>query len=110
MTGETAIELLARIRKQKAEAFRKWRKKYPEKFEELRHRERERLRKISKLLSGERRKISRIEGINIKNRYEMLKLLVYYFYATRYNSKIAKKKLEEMGFKFSEAPQGTFSP
>jgi len=108
--SEPAVAILNRIRKQKAEAFRKWKERYPDKYKELlRSKYRMRL-KILKILASEKRKINKIEGINIKNAYEMLKLLVYYFYATRYNSKIAKKKLEEMGFKLNEAPQGTFSP
>jgi len=97
--SEDAVAILNRIRKRNAEAVREWRKRHPEKFMELRLRERKRERKISSLLAGEKKRISKFERVKINNRYDMLRIFIYYFYATRYKSEKARKKLEEMGFK-----------
>jgi len=90
------------MRKQKAEAVKRWRERHPEKYRQEIRRRREIERKILKTLGIIKKDISRKEGIKIKNRADMFRILYYYFYTTRYNSKIAKKKLEEMGFKLSK--------
>ena len=100
---ESPDAILARIRKQKAESFKRWKERHPDRYREAKLRTMRNICKILKVLTDTRIKVSKIEGIRIRNRYEMFKILIYYFYATRYNSDMARKKLEEMGFKLERS-------